>query len=421
MKLALIFGTRPEIVKIAPLILEAQRLANIDAIAINTAQHTNIVDDVLRWFNISADVTLERRESSPATTATPPLAPTAPAPAPVETATDGLNQLSAHLFTQLDDTLKDLKPDAVLVQGDTTTVSIAAHAATNLRIPVIHLEAGLRSSNRWSPFPEELNRRTVSALASLHLTPTPRATSNLLREGIDDSDIAEVGNTVIDALIWTSQQDISWEGTELETIMAPTGPTAQTEISQRPARRRRIVAITCHRRENWGSKLAGIAAAVVELSEQFPTVDFVWPLHPNPDIRATVTPILAGRANVHVVEPLPYPYFVDLLARATLALSDSGGIQEEAPSLGTPVLVLREDTERPEGIEAGCCVLVGTEPERIIAETSRLLSDQHALQRLIVDANPYGDGKAAARALAAIEKHFVQPSDTASVTRDERL
>lgn len=259
MKLALIFGTRPEIVKIAPLILEAQRLANIDAIAINTAQHTNIVDDVLRWFNISADVTLERRESSPATTATPPLAPTAPAPAPVETATDGLNQLSAHLFTQLDDTLKDLKPDAVLVQGDTTTVSIAAHAATNLRIPVIHLEAGLRSSNRWSPFPEELNRRTVSALASLHLTPTPRATSNLLREGIDDSDIAEVGNTVIDALIWTSQQDISWEGTELETIMAPTGPTAQTEISQRPARRRRIVAITCHRRENWGSKLGRVS------------------------------------------------------------------------------------------------------------------------------------------------------------------
>ena len=405
MKLALIFGTRPEIIKIAPLILEAQQLSGIDAIPINAAQHTHIVDDVLRWCHISPEATLAPREAAPPTAITSPSSTTS-----VVTATDGLNQLSSHLFEQLDGVLKRLHPDAVLVQGDTTTVSVAAHAATNLQIPVIHLEAGLRSGHRWSPFPEELNRRTVSALASLHLTPTPRATSNLLHEGIDNSDVAEVGNTVIDSLVWTSQRGISWVGTELETIMEQ---TAGGQIPQPPATPRRIVAITCHRRENWGSKLAGIADAVVELSERFPSVDFVWPIHPNPDIRATVTPILAGRPNIHLIEPLPYPYFVNLLARATLALSDSGGVQEEAPSLGTPVLVLREDTERPEGIEAGCCALVGSEPQRITAEASRLLSDQDALQRMIITTNPYGDGKAAKRALTAIKKYFAEPSDTA--------
>lgn len=372
MKLALIFGTRPEIIKVAPLILEARKQSAIETITINTAQHADIVDDVLSWFGLTPDVTLASRRAR--ATASP---------------SDGLNTLSAHLFVQLDGALQRLRPDAVLVQGDTTTVSVAAHAATNLHIPVIHLEAGLRSGNRWSPFPEELNRRTVSALATLHLTPTPRATANLMREGIADSDISEVGNTVIDALIWTSQRGISWEGTELEKVMD-----------------RRIVAITCHRRENWGRKLAGIATAVVKLSQQFPDVDFIWPIHPNPDIRATVTPILAGIPNVYLADPLPYPHFVNLLARASLALSDSGGVQEEAPSLGTPVLVLREDTERPEGITAGCCVLVGTEPDRIITEASRLLADRSVLQSMTVDTNPYGDGKAAERALAAIVKHF---------------
>ncbi len=429
MKLALIFGTRPEIIKIAPLILEAQQLHGIEALTINTAQHATIVDDVLHWFGITPDVTLTPRHPSPTTTApslvvtssvlTAPAAPAALATAATATATatatGGLNALSAHLFEQLDGVLQHLRPDAVLVQGDTTTVAVAAHAATNLQIPVVHLEAGLRSGNRWSPFPEELNRRTVSALASLHLTPTPRATANLVREGIDSSDIAEVGNTVIDALLWTSRQDISWAGTELESIMdevhdsgIPGNPEQEpsTTAGSSNEARRRIVTITCHRRENWGRKLAGIADAVVELSKQFPAVDFVWPLHPNPDIRSTVRPILDGHPNIHVVEPLPYPYFVNLLAQATLALSDSGGVQEEAPSLGTPVLVLREDTERPEGIEAGCCMLIGTEPERIIAETSRLLSDRAALQAMTIDANPYGDGKAAARALTAIEKYF---------------
>ncbi|MFT3944247.1 MAG: UDP-N-acetylglucosamine 2-epimerase (non-hydrolyzing) [Ancrocorticia sp.] len=431
MKLALIFGTRPEVIKIAPLILESQRRGNIEAITINTAQHADVVDDVLNWFGITPDVTLAPRAASLTTAATTPVgttpvastpvtsptSPTAPAPAPAPApAISGLNALSAHLFEQLDGVLQRIRPDAVLVQGDTTTVSVAAHAATNLQIPVIHLEAGLRSGNRWSPFPEELNRRTVSALASLHLTPTPGATANLTREGVDGSDISEVGNTVIDALLWTAQRDVSWKGTELETVMDRAGsstikkpePKSAPEVSAAgsPGAPRRIVAITCHRRENWGGKLAGIADAVVELSQQFPAVDFVWPVHPNPAIRATVTPILAGRPNIHVIDPLPYPYFVNLLARATLALSDSGGVQEEAPSLGTPVLVLREDTERPEGIEAGCCALIGTAPQRIVDETSRLLSNQTALQAMLIDTNPYGDGKAAGRALAAIEKYF---------------
>ena len=409
MKLALIFGTRPEIIKIAPLILEAQRLDGIEAITINTAQHSGVVTEVLEWFGITPDVTLAPHTASLATTASTAPVITASTPTTPTTPSGGLNALSAHLFTQLDDVLRQVRPDAVLVQGDTTTVSVAAHAATNLQIPVIHLEAGLRSGHRWSPFPEELNRRTVSALASLHLTPTPRATANLIREGVDSSDISEVGNTVIDSLAWTAQRRVSWKGTALAEVMEHTEHTehtAQAETLQLLNTPHRIVAITCHRRENWGQKLAGIADAVVELSQQFPAVNFVWPLHPNPAIRATVAPILGEHPNVHAIEPLTYPYFVKLLTQATLALSDSGGVQEEAPSLGTPVLVLREDTERPEGIETGCCALVGTEPQRIVAETSRLLSDHAALQAMIIKENPYGDGQAAARALTAIQKYF---------------
>ena len=404
MKLALIFGTRPEIIKIAPLILEARRPNGIEAITINTAQHVGVVTDALEWFGITPDVTLPPHTTSLTTTAVTTPVATASPPTPTTAAPLGeLNALSAHLFAQLDNVLRQIRPDAVLVQGDTTTVSVAAHTATNLQIPVIHLEAGLRSGHRWSPFPEELNRRTVSALASLHLTPTPRATANLIREGIDSSDISEVGNTVIDSLVWTAQRGASWKGTTLDKVMEH---TAQVETLPLPDTPHRIVVITCHRRENWGRKLAGIADAVVELSQQFPAVDFVWPLHPNPAIKATIVPILDEHPNVHIIEPLTYPHFVNLLTRATLALSDSGGVQEEAPSLGTPVLVLREDTERPEGIEAGCCVLIGTEPQRIVAETSRLLSDHAALQAMMIEANPYGDGKAAARALASIQKYF---------------
>lgn len=405
MRLALIFGTRPEIIKLAPIIRESRGNAGIEVVTVNAAQHGEVVTDALEWFDIAPDVTLAAGQPG-----------------------NTLNMLSSRLFLQLEDALTELGPDMVLIQGDTTSVCVAAHAATNVRIPVAHLEAGLRSGDRWSPFPEELNRRTVSALASLHLSPTPQATANLQREGIDPSCIAETGNTVIDALLWTANRHMLWGAPSGEltipgnagTSHAPRSSAVWTSaapgnaevsltsgflpggLGLRGVDNRRLALITCHRRENWGRKLDGIAHAVASLCARHPEVDFVWPLHPNPAIREAVAPILGDISNAHLLDSLPYPQFVSLLFHATLALSDSGGLQEEAPSLGTPVLVLRDNTERSEGIAAGCAKLIGTDPAGIVAETSRLLTDDIALSSMRDIPNPYGDGHAAARAIQAI-------------------
>lgn len=403
MKLALAFGTRPEIVKLAPLILEARERDDLDVVTINTAQHGGIVTDSLEWFGITPDMTLTdgKKDST-------------------------LNGLSARLLVQLDDAFTTLNPDAVLVQGDTTTVCMAAHAATNLRIPVIHLEAGLRSSNRWSPFPEELNRRTVSALASLHLTPTDEATDNLLHEGVNRSDIVQTGNTVIDALLWTAERPIPWGHSPLAEVVAQAPASASSgagvpspdtssnigvlntpeQTETRAGHERRLVLITCHRRENWGHGLTGVAQAVATLATKYPDINFVWPLHPNPTIREAVAPILKNTPNTHLVDALSYPNFVDVLSHATLVLSDSGGVQEEAPSLGSPVLVLRESTERHEGVRAGCAKLIGTDPARIVAEVSRHLDDDTLLSAMRGITNPYGDGHAVERAIQAITSWY---------------
>lgn len=361
-----IYGTRPEAIKVAPVIraLEASHTLNV-LIAV-TGQHREMLEQVNRIFDIAPHHDLNVFEAG-----------------------QSLNTLMSKVFQGLDPILARSAPHAVLVQGDTSTVAAAAIASFYRQIPVVHLEAGLRSGDLRSPFPEEANRRIVSQIAALHLAPTPTSRDNLIREGIESADIVVTGNTVIDSLRYTAGRTTGVSDPALSRLLA----------SGRP-----ILLVTTHRRENWGGAIESIAQAVRELVHTYPELSVVLPLHQNPIVRDSIEPILRDQPAVHITDPLTYGDFTQVMAAASIVLTDSGGVQEEAPSLGRPVLVTRDNTERPEAVAAGTVRLVGTNVRRIVAEVSRLHTSSAAREAMSQAVNPYGDGHAAPRALAAIEE-----------------
>ncbi|MET3901800.1 UDP-N-acetylglucosamine 2-epimerase (non-hydrolyzing) [Paenarthrobacter sp. 4246] len=359
-----IFGTRPEAIKMAPIVTAFQESADFECVVTVTGQHREMLDQVNELFGIVPDHDLnilQQRQSLSA----------------IMTRTiDGLDKLFAAN-----------KPDAVIVQGDTTTSTAGAIAAFYHGIPVVHVEAGLRSGDLFSPFPEEANRKITSQIASLHLAPTSVSRGNLLAEGISESDIVVTGNSVIDALLTTVDKHIPFSDPQLEELAASG---------------RRILLVTTHRRENQGDAMRGVGRALARIAEAEPELVIVLPAHKNPVVREAVLPALEGKENVIVTEPLAYGEFTRMLSLAHIVLTDSGGVQEEAPSLGKPVLVMRDNTERPEAVDAGTVTLIGTDEEKIVKEVDRLLNQQDAFDAMANAVNPYGDGKAAERTVAAV-------------------
>jgi UDP-N-acetylglucosamine 2-epimerase (non-hydrolysing) len=301
-----------------------------------------------------------------------------------------LTDVTVRALSGLSELVERETPDAILVQGDTTTTLAGALAGYYHRIPVAHVEAGLRTGDRYEPFPEEINRRLVSQLATLHLAPTPAAAANLLGEGVAPANVLVTGNTVVDALLWALERPVP----ESELLRELDGDG------------RRVIVVTTHRRESWGERMREIAAALAEIAETDPAVLVVLPIHRNTVVREAILPTLGETANARVVEPLPYGEFVHLLARSYLIVTDSGGIQEEAPTLRKPVIVLRPATERPEAVHGGSSLVVGTSRDEIVTAVRRLLDDPAAYEAMLPRRNPYGDGKAAARCVAALAKLF---------------
>jgi len=368
-KVAIIFGTRPEAIKLAPVILALKNDPRFSCQVWVTAQHREMLDQVLDVFGIKPDVDLDLMEPN-----------------------QSLAGLTARAVEAIDRFLAKSKPDLVLIQGDTTTTFCAALAAFYHHIPVGHVEAGLRTGNLDSPWPEEANRVLATRLTTLHFAPTELNRQNLLKERVAPERVFVTGNTVIDALFLA--RDIIKEYPPVipglpETLAAANGP--------------RLVLITGHRRENFGPGFEAICKAIAELARRFPETAFVYPVHLNPNVRKPVNQILrsAGTSNIHLIEPLPYLPFVAMMNRATVILSDSGGVQEEAPSLGKPVLVMRDMTERPEAVIAGTVKLVGTDEGKIVEETAKLLTDKATYDEMARAHNPYGDGKATGRIVAA--------------------
>lgn len=363
-----VYGTRPEAVKVAPVIKALTSHESLKPTIVVTGQHREMLDQVNEVFGIQPDLDLNLFAHG-----------------------QSLNELTAKIVGELDKTYAAVEPDAVLVQGDTTTVMAAAIAGVYRNIPIIHLEAGLRSHNMFSPFPEEINRKIVTQTASLHFAPTAQSKANLLAEGVPEELIAVTGNSVIDALIQT-----------VESKPGVSDPRLAEVIDSG----RRILLVTTHRRENWGDAMDSIGQALRALAEKYPEDRIVLPLHRNPIVRDAILPHVQGVAGVVVCEPLPYQEFAAVLDHASVVLTDSGGIQEEAPTLGKPVLVLRENTERPEAVEAGTVKLIGTNTDRIIAEVSKLNDSPDAYSAMAKAVNPYGDGRASARCVAAIAEMF---------------
>ena len=364
----LTFGTRPEAIKMAPVVHACRRQSErLETVVCVTGQHRQMLDQVVNYFEIPIDCDLNLM-------------------APDQT----LAEITSRCLTGLDNVLVEYQPDCVIAQGDTTTVMAAALAAFYRRTPFVHVEAGLRTGDLMAPWPEELNRRIAGIAAALHCAPTARAAQNLLREGTPAETVHVTGNTVIDALLWT--------------VARERGRNAPWRRKYAALDDRRMVLITGHRRENFGGGMEQMCLAILTLSERFPEVEFVYPVHLNPNVREPVNRLLAERGNIHLCEPAPYPEFVWLMDRSTLILTDSGGVQEEAPSLRKPVLVMRETTERPEALEAGAVELVGTDAAKIVARTSLLLNDSAAYAACQIDANPYGDGHAAERIVELILK-----------------
>jgi len=370
-KLLFIFGTRPEAIKLAPLIREFEKKK--DAFEVKccvTAQHREMLDQVLHFFDIrpAYDLNIMQPDQS-------------------------LFDVSASVLKALEKILKDYDPQLVIVQGDTTTAFIASLAAYYRKIKIAHVEAGLRSDDKYAPFPEEVNRLLADHLADYHFAPTASAVSNLKREHITKH-VYNVGNTVIDALHLGLR--LLKDGDESVYVKH----FSMLKQSQK------IVLITGHRRENFGTPFENICYAIKELAGKYSDTAFVYPVHLNPHVREPVNKILSGLSNVHLVEPLSYPHFIWLMNKCSLVLTDSGGLQEEAPSLGKPVLVMREVTERPEGIAAGTARLVGTSKESIVNSVSELLSNENKRQEMIKAVNPYGDGSSSAQIVAVIENEI---------------
>lgn len=364
MKCLCVVGTRPEAIKMAPVILALKNepWANVRVLA--TAQHRHILDQVLNFFDIEPDIDLDIMRPNQA-----------------------LTTLTARLLLDLDDVLSAEEPDVVLVQGDTTTVMTAALACFYHRIPVGHVEAGLRTWDMQNPFPEEANRVIAGKLARWHFAPTEGSRQNLLKEGIPDSEILVTGNTVIDALLMTAAKPVEL-GIEFD-------------------RSKKLVMVTSHRRENFGEPFRNICRALKTLAENNPEVQFLYPVHPNPNVKDVAHEFLGDIQNFILCEPLDYAPFVAAMKQSYLILTDSGGVQEEAPALGKPVLVLRDETERPEAVEQGVVKLVGPNYEKIVAEAQRLLDDEDAYHAMARGVSPYGDGHAAERIVNVLREHFI--------------
>ena len=357
----LVFGTRPEAIKMAPLVHECQRRGGLVApIVCLTGQHREMLAQVTEYFGIVADVDLELM-------------------APRQT----LAELSAKCLVALDRVIEEREPDCVVAQGDTTSVMVAAMTAFYRRLPFVHVEAGLRTGDLDSPWPEEYNRRVAGLSAELHCAPTARAAANLLAEGVPTERVFVTGNSVLDALLHTRDRERRRD--------------AHWQARHRYLEDRELVLITAHRRENHGSGLENICRALAALARRFSAVEFVFPVHLNPHVQEPVNRLLGDMSNIRLLEPLPYPEFVWLMDRCKLIVSDSGGVQEEAPSLGKPVVVVRDTTERVEALEVGAVELVGTSSERIESAVARLLVDKQAYREMQVAENPYGDGRTAGR------------------------
>jgi UDP-N-acetylglucosamine 2-epimerase (non-hydrolysing) len=368
-KVLSIFGTRPEAVKMAPVVRTLAQTRGIEAHICVTAQHRQMLDQVLDLFQLKPDYDLDLMRDD-----------------------QSLAQLSAAIFTNLDPVFNKLKPDWVLVQGDTTTVAITALLAYYHRFRVGHVEAGLRTHDKWQPFPEEINRRVAGVTADLHFAPTEWARQNLLCEGVDDKIIRVTGNPVIDALQFVAKQP------DVEMV---TQLTRKLGIGKQKLEKQGLILVTAHRRENFGSPLEAICQALKELAARG-DVEIVYPVHLNPNVQEPVYGLLKNVPHITLLPPLDYLPLVQLMKRATLILTDSGGIQEEAPVFGIPVLVMREITERPEGVEAGTLKLVGTDTTRIVDSARLLLDDRSAYEQMAKASNPFGDGHAADKIVQAL-------------------
>ena len=365
-KVMSVFGTRPEAIKMAPLVLELQRHEEIESLVCITAQHREMLDSVMEQFGITADYDLDIMSKG-----------------------QDLTDITMRVLDKMRGVLRDAKPDVVLVHGDTTTTFAGALAAFYEKIPVGHVEAGLRTYDRWSPFPEEMNRSLVGRIATLHFAPTASNEGNLKREAVS-GDLYVTGNTVIDAMAYTVRGD-QFTSPELNAI---------------DFEGRRLIALTCHRRENYGEPMAQIFTAVAALAKRNPDVLIVYPVHLSPVVREAAQKYLGGIENIRLIEPLDAMDMHRLMARSYFVMTDSGGIQEEAPALGKPVLVLRRETERPEAVEAGTVKLAGTETDAILSLAQELLDSQEAYDAMAKAVNPYGDGHACPRIAQAILHHF---------------
>jgi UDP-N-acetylglucosamine 2-epimerase (non-hydrolysing) len=369
-KILCVVGTRPEAIKMAPVILALKQEPWAQVRVLATAQHRQMLDQVLFFFDIEADIDLNMMRPN-----------------------QSLTTLTGRMLLDLDAVLLAEKPDVVLVQGDTTTVMTVSLACFYHRIPIGHVEAGLRTWDKQNPFPEEANRVLTGRLAQWHFAPTESSRQNLLREGVADSDIIVTGNTVIDALLMTAERELNL-GIELEDS-------------------KRMVLITSHRRENFGEPFAHICRAILKLAQDNPDVQFLYPVHPNPNVKEVAHATLGECANIHLCAPLDYAPFVAAMKRAYLIISDSGGVQEEAPALAKPVLVLREETERPEAVEQGVVKLVGANYDNIVAETQKLLDDELAYKEMARGVSPYGDGLAAGRIVRVLQQYYAAQDNSA--------
>ncbi|WP_042408444.1 non-hydrolyzing UDP-N-acetylglucosamine 2-epimerase [Corynebacterium jeddahense] len=358
-----VYGTRPEAIKVAPVVSALQDDDRFETVVVSTGQHREMLEQVNKRFGIVPDYDMALMKPG-----------------------QSLNELVSRALVGLDEIVVREQPDAIISQGDTSTAMAAALAGFHRGVKIVHLEAGLRTGNIFSPYPEEANRKIIGQVASLHLATTAESKGNLRRENFRTKDIVVAGNTVIDALLAASEWDVNFEDPHLEALRGGD---------------KRVILVTTHRRENFDA-MTEIGGAVQDLAKKYPDHTFALPLHLNPKVREAVLPEVKDLRNVIITDPLPYDQFTALLSMAHIVLTDSGGVQEEAPSLGKPVLVMRENTERPEAVVAGTVKLVGTDRERIVAEASNLLDHEAAYAAMANAVNPYGDGKAAARAVAAI-------------------
>jgi len=378
-----IFGTRPEVIKLAPVIEKMREIREIDSIVVSTSQHRQMIEDLIRLFSIKVDYDLK-----------------------IMTADQSLADISVRALSALDSLIQRHRPNMVIIQGDTTTAFIGALAAFYHKTPVGHVEAGLRSFDKFNPYPEEMNRKMISFITDLHFAPTGQNAQNLYKEQIDPSRVFVTGNTVIDSLL---------------SVVHKKNQTLNRYLPMDMMNSQRLILVTAHRRENWGGPLENLCCALKDLVRSFRDIEIVYPVHLNPNVRKTVFAILGHEERIHLLDPLPYEPFVEAMAKAYLIVTDSGGIQEEGPSLRKPILVFRKVTERPEGFSTGGVKLTGVERESVVREASFLLENDTAYHNMLADHNPYGDGGAAGRIVQSILHYFGladRPSDFSSVHSD---